>query len=642
MILRLFLSLLLLCQPCLAWSATYYVSSSTGNDANPGDIGSPKATIAAGYALLTDNQADQLLLKRGDTWTITSTITFQKSGASAMAPMVMGAYGTGARPIIQGDVGFIIGSHFAQDQSYLTWEHLDIRATGRSIDDDSAGFLIAGDGGNITVQYCIVRGFHNNIAILPIGDGFILENITIHRNIIIDAWNDSHAQGIIAGGVNGLVVTENFLDHNGWNDPDVGEGDDNTYSHNAYLTGPLGNVTYSGNVSTRASLLGLKFQPSGGTHTFEHNMWAQNGAVQIGGCPDGQDPITLGSFRYNTTCESRSTGFGPEGWGTSFTNIAAGTVENNVWCNWLYAGTSGFAIKLEDLRGEHTGIGVHDTDFLGNVIYNTSGHAFQQIAPEDDDPVVPNLYTGVTFNGNDVQQVQAGNTSATMNAYGTAAAGNLIAYSNNRYTPDASTRFTKSGSTTNFAGWVSATGETGGSVSAVSYPANTRTFTTYVTEVLELDDIDDYRAAMLAMDDTDWDESMLGEEMSTWVNAGFGIGEAAAPVITSHADPDSESINENSTAVITTIVATGTPPPAFTKSGTDNAFFTLTDLANGTATLAFTAGRDYESPADDGANNTYVVTIEAASSEGADETTLTVTVNDVDEALLAKPILVFP
>lgn len=78
---------------------TIYVSTS-GDDGNDGlSTGAPVATIAAGYALLRDGHADHMLLKRGDSWP-SDTIQILISGVSKTAPLVIGAYGTGDRPIV--------------------------------------------------------------------------------------------------------------------------------------------------------------------------------------------------------------------------------------------------------------------------------------------------------------------------------------------------------------------------------------------------------------------------------------------------------------------------------------------------------------------------------------------------------------
>lgn len=83
----------------IASQATVYYISPTGSDSNDGlSIGSPKQTLSAvnGLTLVSD---DQVLFERGGNWV--GTITVNESGTSGH-PIIYGAYGIGANPIITG------------------------------------------------------------------------------------------------------------------------------------------------------------------------------------------------------------------------------------------------------------------------------------------------------------------------------------------------------------------------------------------------------------------------------------------------------------------------------------------------------------------------------------------------------------
>jgi parallel beta-helix repeat protein len=84
----------------LPLSATdYFVSSSSGSDANPGtSISAPWRTLTKVNSF-TPKPGDQILFKRGDTWT--GTLTVKASGTS-VAPITYGAWGEGAKPVITG------------------------------------------------------------------------------------------------------------------------------------------------------------------------------------------------------------------------------------------------------------------------------------------------------------------------------------------------------------------------------------------------------------------------------------------------------------------------------------------------------------------------------------------------------------
>jgi hypothetical protein len=111
---------------------TYYVDSAGGNDTNSGTSASSawRTLSKANSAPLVPG--DQLLLRRGDTWT--GSLQIIKSGTGA-APIMFDAYGTGAAPLITGP-----GTCIAVSGSYVVVR--DLHADSCSW----AGIAIAGDG----------------------------------------------------------------------------------------------------------------------------------------------------------------------------------------------------------------------------------------------------------------------------------------------------------------------------------------------------------------------------------------------------------------------------------------------------------------------------------------------------------------
>lgn len=81
-----------------SWATTYYVSSSTGSDSNPGTLATPWKTIAKVNSK-TFLPGDTLLFKRGDVWKEGITMGFTESG-TVSNPIVISAYGVGNKPII--------------------------------------------------------------------------------------------------------------------------------------------------------------------------------------------------------------------------------------------------------------------------------------------------------------------------------------------------------------------------------------------------------------------------------------------------------------------------------------------------------------------------------------------------------------
>lgn len=106
--------------------------------------------------------------------------------------------------------------------------------------------------------------------------------------------------------------------------------------------------------------------------------------------------------------------------------------------------------------------------------------------------------------------------------------------------------------------------------------------------------------------------------------------DALAPVITGPSSAtganSSISISESSTAVHT---FTANESVTWSKGGTDGTFFAI-NSSSGVLTIT---ARDFESPADNGNDNTYVVTITATDgASNATTQTLTVTITNINEA----------
>ena len=78
----------------------YYVSSSTGNDNNPGTQAQPWKTLNK-VATRTFSAGDQILFKRGDIWNEGLMFNIPSSGTQS-SPITFGAYGSGEKPILSG------------------------------------------------------------------------------------------------------------------------------------------------------------------------------------------------------------------------------------------------------------------------------------------------------------------------------------------------------------------------------------------------------------------------------------------------------------------------------------------------------------------------------------------------------------
>jgi hypothetical protein len=260
-----------------------YVSNSTGSDIYAGSAeDKPVKTIAKGISRLRNGYPDWLLLKRGDTW-YESIGWPNLSGRSASNPILLSSYGTGPRPVIKsgGKSGFAAtGGRGVKAINNISLVGLDFYAQTR--DPNSPEFAGAAgatgiswiiNAANILIEDCVVRYYRNNIVMGESSLGLTLSNVSLRRNIIVDAYStDSHSQGLYADGINMLMLEGNLFDHNGWN-ASVRGAEPTIFNHNIYIQTTNGPATLIRNISANASSHGAQVR-SGGTITdnlFVHN-----------------------------------------------------------------------------------------------------------------------------------------------------------------------------------------------------------------------------------------------------------------------------------------------------------------------------------------------------------------------------------
>jgi hypothetical protein len=278
-------------------SKVIYVSSS-GNDSNSGS--SPAAavrSIARGKSMLRDGSADQLLFKRGDTFTGSFGI-WDLSGRSASEPLVVGTYGEGARPVINtGSSSGLVGGRDAINNVVIQGIHLN--ASSRDPDGGSFSGTAGGSYGiqslspmnNVLIEDVHVENYKFNISIQkfygPIND------ITIRRSVVTDANSEpggGHSSGLYIYGVDGFTLEDNVVDHNGWLSDKIPSAKQTVFNHNAYLKENLTGVTV-----TATSSPTLQPRPAGPLRRRRQNNLFVNNPVHMSfGLINGAPPYVGG------------------------------------------------------------------------------------------------------------------------------------------------------------------------------------------------------------------------------------------------------------------------------------------------------------------------------------------------------------
>lgn len=181
---------------------TDYYLSNTGNDGAAGTIGVPWATIDKLNATWTSG--DSAYFNRGDTWTIAQGgdgvyIDFDSTSGN---PTVVGAYGSGALPIITAIANTGDGERntgpanvpvFMDGNSgeYVTIEYLDVRGALDKL--TIGGYVDNGDRREyITVQNCTISGAGFD------GEGML--NIHGNHISVIDNYFNNSAENVFSIG----------------------------------------------------------------------------------------------------------------------------------------------------------------------------------------------------------------------------------------------------------------------------------------------------------------------------------------------------------------------------------------------------------------------------------------------------------
>lgn len=306
-------------------SRIVYVSSTTGSDnyARPymsGEISDPfnppsdvraYRTIEQAYAQLRDRKPDWLLLKKGDSFELQSTLRL-KSGKSQSAHMVIGAYGDSntPRPIIDSYTSTAISGN--KVRSFITVSGIEFYASGR--DPESSRFVgwdkVKGASGVSYVAGADSYGIHienNRFSFYSGGIGMQghagkIKDIVIRRNQILNTYSaTAHSQGMFLSKLDGAVIEENFLDHNGWyqqrplnvmlNTKSYGYA--TYFNHNVYIENSS-NLIIRKNLSSRPSSIGMKFASNSDSKTKVDTINSHNILLDSNLLVEGEVGFSIG------------------------------------------------------------------------------------------------------------------------------------------------------------------------------------------------------------------------------------------------------------------------------------------------------------------------------------------------------------
>jgi parallel beta-helix repeat protein len=277
---------------CAAGATDYYVSESVGNDAWSGALPEPNGSMTDGpkrslgaAADLLDNvvaPGDRVLLRRGDTWSGEISLTLSTAAGTPAQPIVVGAYGSGADPILDrtatGAIITVRGAYTEPASQHLRFENLRLTTTAPP-GSRPIGVLILEsyrpvDPHHITFADCEIDHLMHGLTWYE--HGHVLERSHVHDNFGIPP-ETGHTQGIYVSGSD-VTIRDNLFVNNG--------KPDSWFDHNLYMSHGTGYVIERNTI--RSSLDGIKLRGSYDTVVRDNVIHDLNlGAISVGGDDSG-------------------------------------------------------------------------------------------------------------------------------------------------------------------------------------------------------------------------------------------------------------------------------------------------------------------------------------------------------------------
>ncbi len=396
--LHLAVAMTIVCFAAPSFAATYYISSSLGNDSWAGTLpepngqgNGPKRSVGTALALVkVASPGDQILLRRGDVWT-GAMGSIDTGVGSPSNWIVVGAYGTGALPKITANSGnYIIqvrgNNTIGSVPQYVRFSDLDFECTNPDRDLNPVGVNVIETYRTYTPHHITFDNINVNGCFMGVvvqfSDYVMFENSLVKENY----GGGGHSQGIFIHDANYFTLRNSELDTNG--KPGIG------FDHNIYIS-QSANVLLEGN-TIHGQFSGIKIRKGGPVTITGNTIYDQEFSS-----------ITAGADAEKTLSDITITGnvlYGSAR-GINLKSQSAGdsTIDGAIVANNVIYGHSQYGIR------------VGATDFFNaSIIHNT---------------IVPNGKQGVIFEDRIYRNVVVSNNifsgTATMGMFYVSNAGDL-------------------------------------------------------------------------------------------------------------------------------------------------------------------------------------------------------------------------
>jgi hypothetical protein len=476
-----------------------FVSSSTGNDSNSGYSPSKAVeSFSRAKELIRDNSADWMLLKRGDVWD-EGIGGWTKSGRSAQERIVVASYGqSDERPRIEISSGSVIAGNMNTEVGNVAIMGLHMKGV-RPEETTPTGIRWLATGENLLVEDCFIEGFKDNITCQAVGGEF--KNFALRRSVVVDAWStSSHSQGLFVKDSNGVVIEENFFDHNGWNEG-ISDANATMFNHNLYLQKGVMGIEFHGNITARSSGAGIQMRSGG--NASENVIYANPLGIRFGyRTIDWPSESASGSLIDNVVLGGPLAVTDGAGIGIWVERADDTLVKGNVVAQY-HEGSLARAYTL----GGHAG----DIDYIGNV-------AYEWVSSSGLGMGIKSSVSGegtIRFLGNHWYM------PGTDRVFSIADTNGMEFGDNGVYGFDSDDDvFHIEGSVINHDEWVELDNVEGDDLEDMQFPDAGRNLEGYARH-LGYDDTEAFFSAARDQSRTNWDARLTGRAASEWIRAGY-------------------------------------------------------------------------------------------------------------------------
>ena len=493
-------------------SLLIYVSSSGGDDANDGSSPDKAVkTLARGAELVRDGENDFMLLKRGDTWHGEKLDRF-KSGKDATHPLVIASYGESEKmPRVEVDTNFI--DHNGKPRSFVHVVGLEIVSYPKipgGADFDGAtggGFRYVGGGDGLLIEGCHL--LYGEMVLQSFGtehyDGIEVRRNVIEQSYHVDTCGQSSTyrpSGIYSSHVQNLLIEENVLDHNGWNE-DVSSACASMFNHDMYLNAD--HLVIRGNVIARASSMGIKMRSDttgdADDLVFEDNLLV-DGEIGIGIGGNSSEPDRFSNVQLKNNVFTQIGLGNPTNrnfaWMLDIADNATAMVEGNYFLHqpW-YQNAYGISMASGSAS---------DITISSNLFYDLKGRGIS-LKPQSG-------WSNVKVTKNRI--IDATNGSCLVDHQGSFA---NVSYADNQY--GGTLRLCVDNKDVDLAGWKAASGESTASQWSGSFSDPDRTVGTYAGTLGLPATLEGYLGEARKQSRLTWRSDLEASAVNDYIRAGF-------------------------------------------------------------------------------------------------------------------------